>query len=153
MNWMALSSGLVLAVMTLGCSGNESEVPGRPERTEVSGTITMNGSPVEGATVTLRPVQGGHSAVGITDSSGKYVLGTFDKGDGVVPGEYLVTVTKLDAAAGGAQPTPDDPNYNPNAKQEPPKHLLPVKFADATASGLKASITATPNNALDFDLK
>lgn len=149
----SLASSLAVSVLLLGCGGGTKEDPNRPARTKVSGKVTLQGAPVEGATITLRPVQGNHSALALTDASGRYVLGTFDKSDGVVPGEYEVTVTKLAPGTGGSQPSPDDPNYNPNVKPEPPKHLLPEKYADPKTSNLKASVSTAPRDDLEFDLQ
>lgn len=149
----SLASSLAVCVLLIGCSGGKKEDPNRPARSPVSGKVTLQGAPVERATVTLRPVNGNHSALALTDAAGRYVLGTFDKADGVVPGEYEVTITKLAPGTGGSQPAPDDPNYNPNVKPEPPQHQLPEKYADPKTSNLKASISTAPNNSLDFDLQ
>jgi hypothetical protein len=148
------TAGLCFAMglSLVGCGGGPPDVK-HPDRTKMSGTVMMNGAPVEGATVTLHPVQKGTAAFGITDASGKYVLGTFEKADGAIPGEYKVSIQKMSAEASGPQPSPGDPGYDPNAKSEPSKHLLPGKFADFTKSGLSANVTTTPNEALNFDLK
>ena len=59
---------LVLATTFLvGCGGSGSNVK-HPDRTKVSGVVTLKGTPVEGATVTLHPVSKGNGAFGITDA-------------------------------------------------------------------------------------
>jgi len=140
---------------SLGCGGGGSDKfkDARPKTTPVSGTITMDGAPVEGATVTLHPTQGGSAATGVTDSSGHYSLMTFEKGDGAVPAEYKVSVRKLAPSTAGPQPGPDDPGYDPNPKEEPIKHLLPEKYAEFLKSGLSATIATEPKTDLNFDLK
>jgi len=150
----SMSWGLsLLAILSLaGCGGGGPSVK-HPDRTKVSGTVTLNGAPVEGATVTLHPVQKGNGAFGVTDANGKYQLGTFEKADGALPGEYKVSIQKMSAGDSGPQPAPGDPGYDPNAKSEPPKNLLPEQYADFTKSGLSASVTTTANEALNFDLK
>lgn len=103
--------------------------------------------------MSLYPTGKGHGAFGISDDSGKFVLGTFGKGDGAVPGEYKISVKKLDASTSGAQPRQGDPGYDPNPKPADPKHLLPEKFGDFTKSGLSATIGNTAISDLKVELK
>jgi hypothetical protein len=66
---------------------------GRSGRTEVAGRVTRNdGSPLVGARITFRNPTTGKSAMGFTDHDGRYQLGTEKAGEGVLPGEYEVTV-------------------------------------------------------------
>lgn len=146
---------IVLASGALGCSGGRIEdkfTAARPPTVKVSGVVTLKQAPVEGAIVTLHPVQGGAASVGTTDAQGRYSLMTFEKGDGAVAGEYKVSVRKLAPPTSGPAPSPDDPNYDPNPKVEPPKHLLPEKYADFNKSELTATISSVPRTDLDFDL-
>jgi len=138
----------------------------------VSGTVTYNGQPIEGATVVLVPaVDGsGRPAGGDSGPNGKFTLQTSVGGTqmapGAIPGEYKVTVSKL-AAAGGAKQI-----YDPNNPSKPPeltapdeakekskleemkaKASLPEKYSDAATSGLTASIKDSGSNELTFDLK
>lgn len=78
---------------------------------------------------------------------------TFEKDDGAVPADYKVSISKLAPSTAGPAPGPDDPNYDPNPKEEAPKHLLPEKYADFLKSGLSANITTEPKSDLNFDLK
>lgn len=158
---VCLGTGIVL-----GCSRG----PSRPKTYPVSGTVTLNGQPVEGATVVFVPksvaggpaapasaqAQGPQVATGETDAQGRYQLGTFGKGDGAVPGEYLVKVFKYSkpqvTSGTGAG---EDENYQPpdeNAPPPPPlKSLLPEKYANENTSGL--SFTVEPkNNTFDIQL-
>ena len=74
----------------IGCSDD-----GRPPTYKVSGLVTLDGKPVEGALVSfMRTDNGPHNAVATTDASGKYELTTFESRDGAVEGSYNVTVTK-----------------------------------------------------------
>jgi len=70
----------------------------------VTGTVTLDGQALDGAQVVFSPDgAGGQVATAVTDSSGKFRMGTFKLGDGVRPGKYRVTVTKT---AEALTPTP-----------------------------------------------
>ena len=67
----------------------------------VTGQILVNGEPVGGASVTFTPDgEGLRSAHAVTDSAGGFELTTFDKGDGAVPGDYLVAISKAQLKSG-----------------------------------------------------
>ena len=72
---------LISIAFSLGCPQGG---PGGPPTYPVSGTVTYNGEPVGGANVTFVAGQGGQSAVGVTDASGKYELTTFAAGASLV---------------------------------------------------------------------
>ena len=71
----------------------------------VEGTITLSGVPVEGANVMFSPVTEGQGApaYGRTDAEGRYKLqtqqGAVDAG--TTPGEYKVTVSKVELVGTG----------------------------------------------------
>ncbi len=74
------------------------DAPG-PETAYVSGTVTMNGSPVTAGRVMFFPTASdgkntGKAASGQLDSSGEFELTTYSDGDGAVIGEHKVTVLK-----------------------------------------------------------
>lgn len=145
--WLAVAAIAVIA--SPGCSGEKKGDPnGRP----VSGKVTYNGSPVEGASVTFSSPTA--SAFAITDAEGKYKLTTAG-GDKVSLGQYQVSIVKKDAPAPPAAATdsasyvPPDPNAPPPA---PPKDLLPAKYALPTTSQLTATVTADGKNEFDFPL-
>ena len=132
-----------------GVSGPAGVEGGAP----VKGTITYKGAPVEGATVTFHPASGGKAAFGMTDAQGVYQLTTQAPQDGAVPGEYTVTVSKVEIPASASVPE-DHPDYGKTLNQpEPePKSLLPEKYRDPKTSDLKGTV-ASGENQLNFELK
>jgi len=88
----------VLAVSMLclfaGCGkkGLSGLVPGE-------GVVFYNGEPLEDATITFHASStnpGARGATGRTDSAGRFRLMTLNPNDGIEPGDYIVTVTKLE---------------------------------------------------------
>lgn len=155
-----LVAGCCLLVSAIGCGMRD----GRPARVPVSGIVTMGGEPVEGALVTFVPKSpDGESAVGTTDESGKYVMTTFERNDGAVPGEYFVKVAKYekyeapvenlqnvefsDEAYAQGYEAPEDGEVVSG-----PKNLLPKEYADPYKSGLKY-VVSDGENAYDIELK
>ena len=148
------------AVISLGCGAGEGE-----PTYSVTGTVTLNGAPVEGVAVSFVPDGSGQSAVGVTDASGKYALTTRKKDDGATVGRYKVSFAKYEgqppAAAGSTKVHADydvsneyPPGYNPDAVPEaaPAKNLLPPKYSDPNSSGFTAEVGKS-GNTYDFDLK
>jgi len=79
--------------------------PSNPATAPIDGTVTLDGAPLEGASVTFTPSEGGRPGSGTTDSSGKFTLTTYEAGDGAVLGQHKVTVVKMaEGAADGAEP-------------------------------------------------
>jgi hypothetical protein len=136
-------AAMCLTVVT-GCGGTK----GGPATVEVTGTVTLNGSAVDGATVLFSPEIGSSdgrlASQGSTDSAGRFKLSTHVGGgkfkSGIVPGKYVVAISKLDTAAAKNTFTP-------------PKNLLPPKYADAKTSLLKADVAAGQPNDFQFPLK
>lgn len=158
--------GVVAMVAFVGCGGgvDSGAVP-------VSGVVTLDGSPLEGATVTFAPASaGGKAASGVTDATGKYQLTTLNPNDGALPGSYNVGVTKLEGGGqdvdlsglseeeatakamemhykgGGA----DAAVSKQGAKAA--KNLIPQKYSMPKSSGLKADVPDSGSSELNFDL-
>ena len=165
---MKTRSSLLLLALLVGCADSESS---RPKTYRVSGTVTVNGQPVEGATVNFLLVSGQGSAIGVTDSNGQYSLTTFSADDGAVPGEYKVAIFKYEGAAAPKANTPpqgqlasgelDAATYaqpNENAAVAAPtavraRNEISEKYANADSSGLQATIDESDDNVKNFDLK
>ena len=70
-----------------------------PSYVAVSGIVTLDGQPIEGAAVVFTSDDGTKTAVGMSDSTGNFTLSSDGK-PGVVPGSYKVTVSKSAMVAG-----------------------------------------------------
>ena len=158
---------LVALTLSIGCS---SEGSNRPKTYPVSGTVKLNGTAVEGATVTFQLTEGKENAIGFTDKSGKYSLSTFSPNDGAIAGQYKVSISKfeVDVAPKGAPSLPPGqmasgelpsdyaapiPNNGGTRGATGPKNHLPAKFANADSSTLRALVETRGENKFDFDLK
>jgi hypothetical protein len=91
--WLTLA--VVGSVLAVGCGQKAAG----PTTYPVTGTVTHNGTPVEGATVAFMASGEQKGAVGRTDASGKYTLTTLVAGDGAMAGEYAVKISKYEGAA------------------------------------------------------
>jgi hypothetical protein len=102
------NSVLLLALVTVGCG---------PKAVPVEGVVKLDGSPVEGATVTFVTADGKQSASGLTDASGHFSLSTATV-PGAYPGDYKVIVVKNPQVAGNESMTADSPEYMKHMKKE-----------------------------------
>ena len=87
--------GCLLALA--GCGGGGAELP-------VSGTVTLDGTPLPNAVVRFIPDSGTDSAstgFATTGTDGKYVITGAKGKKGLVAGKYKVTVSKGQAANAG----------------------------------------------------
>jgi hypothetical protein len=155
-----LSGGNLLAVvllgslLVLGCAGQ----PGadHPATYAVTGTVTHNGQPVEGATVAFQAAAGSGGAIGVTDAGGKYALTTFKSGDGAVPGEYKVKVFKYKSQASAAVDESSEDYVAPTENEQTAgsENLLPAKYADPATSGFTATVSEDASkNVFDLTLE
>ncbi len=148
------------ALVTLGCAGGKAR-----DTVPVSGKVTLDGAPVEGATVVFTPTSGeGAAATGKTDASGVYRLTTRDPNDGAKPGTYLVSISKTETAdptAGAIKPGMSEEEatraayeaYEKAGKKEPTvTEHLPAKYKNPATSGFKVEVTKGGKNEFDFPL-
>lgn len=154
MNRILASCAFVVAVAMVALAGCD-QTQGLSGLVPAEGTVTFQGAPVEGATVTFAP-QGNamRAAAGMTDAQGKFVLKTIGEQDGVMPGDYMVTVTKFSSesqslsqeemekyiAEHGAPPTVEQTN------------ALPEKYERTGTSGLTATVAEGQSNQFEFAL-
>ena len=144
----------LLGTIALAGCGGAGEDPNRPTTYPVTGIVTLNGSPVEGAQITFYSEAGGDAAQGAfgrTDAEGRYSLTSFDPGDGAVAGSYIVTVAKYSSSPESSAPlTESDPNYIPPGapgykEPEPPKNELPTKYSAVQTTDLRATVKEGEN--------
>ena len=137
----------VLLFAAAGCNSRRTPVP-------VSGTVTLDGKPVEGATVTFHLLgddKEGRPATGQTDTTGTFHLKTGND-DGARPGEYKVVITK-NVLADPNLKMPDFPDTAEGRNQRehflwkhfgddksPYKNVLPDKYGDLKATPLTCKV-------------
>jgi hypothetical protein len=130
----------------------------------VSGTVTHNGNPVDGAHVSLHStveVDGkkGQSYAATTDSSGNYVIATNGKEPGIPPGLYKVTVTKYEGKGGpmegidAGQLDAMKSDTGATTKGIGPNNLLPMEYANPGSTKLSVTLDVGKNESKNFDLK
>jgi len=131
----ALAAGL-----TAGCGD---------KLTPVNGTVTYDGTPVDGATVIFMNDSGSKTATGRTDDSGKFSL-QFDNGPGIPAGTYKVMVTRTAMVEGQApgDPAKIDKDYLAKMKSKDVAKTAgagPAGFpAVKTGAGVKVDIGDLP---------
>jgi hypothetical protein len=89
----------VAAAALFGCDSGPKLVP-------VTGTVTLDGKPLEGANIAFVPEQG-NSAVtqgtDLTGASGNYKI-MYNNRSGLAPGKYKVAISKLEVKPGVVLP-------------------------------------------------
>src|SRR5262245_15157134 len=127
MRFVALTCGfatVVGVIFLVGCGG------AGPGLQRVTGKVTFDGKPVEGAAVEFQPkASAGSPSYGVTDAGGTYkLMFTLDK-EGAALGDHIVRISKTEGAIG--------------------KETLPAKY------NFKSTLTATVidgKNNFDFPL-
>jgi hypothetical protein len=125
--WMSLAAVVLTA---LGCGGSETSVVGQVMRSD--------GSPLAGATVTVRSDETGKWASGLTDESGRYKLTTPGDGEPLPSGTYYITIA-------------ENRNSGFDADQQPVR-TIPQKYELPNASGLQVVIEADVQTVFDVKL-
>lgn len=139
----------LLALLTLssGCMFREPpRVAGRLKTIPVGGTVTLDGSPVEGATIMFCAPNLKLTAYGKTDVTGAYQLTTYEQGDGAPVGHFQVTIRKQEHEVTAKS---DHPALPPASRS---LDRLPLKYAESETSGLSVDIAVGDPNTFDFDL-
>ena len=133
---------ILIAVSLIGCGGSGAKL----STVKVTGIVTLDGAPVADASLIFVPkTQGqGHSASGRTDADGRYQLTTPDgkAGAGTTPGEYRVAITKTEL----------DSDAPPSDRGAPVRNLIPTRYAQASSSGLTATVKEEKVNEINFEL-
>jgi len=143
-----------LALLSAGCGGSgevEGVVP-------VSGAVTFQGAPVQGANVAFSPDGAeGRAAAGTTDAQGKYQLTTLNANDGAKPGNYKVMISKMETSGAGATMSQEEQTKYLEQHGSPPpteiKNALPQQYAEATTTPLTATVKDGDKNEFNFDLQ
>jgi len=120
----------------------------------VSGVVTQNGNPVDGAKVTLfctveTEGKKGANYSAMTDSSGKYLIAAVGKESGIPPGMYKVTVTKLDQK-GNLPPDFDQGQLEASGAA---RNVLGKDYEALGTTKLSVTLEAGKNENKNFELK
>jgi len=150
MHIIRLSLPVLLIVFLFGCSpSNELGT------TVVTGTVMVDGQPMEGVTVIFSPADTGvNPAVGLTDKNGKFKLSTPGgaHGNGAIPGSYIPTFAKDEIERREADSRED---YMKRYGNTMPKvtHHIPKKYANHKTSGIDpVTVEKGKPNVFSFEL-
>jgi hypothetical protein len=134
---------LLLVGFATGCGGGSKTSP-------TTGRVTYNGKPVPNANVSFTPAEGANrAATGLTDSDGRFTLGTFSTSDGALPGKYRISVI----AHGPNRPLkPGETGSGMPGETMPGDPIIPVKFFAPDTSGLTHEVKRGSNR-VDLELK
>jgi hypothetical protein len=154
------AAGLTALILpTPGCGGKYTPVP-------VSGVVTLDGKPVEGATVYFYAIgddKDGRPAFGTTDKEGAFQLSTLGDNDGALPRQYKVVVTKYVPTNPNLK-IPDFPDTleGRNARSDfmyrtfedkgiqPYKNALPARYGDSNSTPLECKVTKSMSCKLEL---
>lgn len=124
---------VVLAgVLVAGC--------GSPHEASVSGTVTLDGEPLDRGTVSFHPVGEGAVAYGQIGADGSYEVKT-GRESGLAPGDYKVTVV-----ATTPPPPPKDPMDEPVGEL-----ITPQRYGAKQTTDLQFAVEPG-SNTIDLEL-
>ncbi|MGL6195075.1 MAG: carboxypeptidase-like regulatory domain-containing protein [Thermoguttaceae bacterium] len=140
---------VVFSSSILGCNKGPALIP-------VSGKVTLNGEPLEGANVSFSPkhIGNGDAAVGVTDANGLYKLQIMDPkakvGGGTTKGEYTVTIRKSLVEWDGKSYVQGMGNSEP-ARATTVRELMPQIYTSDATTPFSAVVEKGKKN-YDFDV-
>jgi hypothetical protein len=109
-------------------------------RAQVTGSVTLDGTPVKDAVVTFAPQAGGQPATGVSDAAGKFTLQTRQPGDGVELGLHDVTITGV-KTSGGPPPTADGLSGAADMRQMKQEWFIPQRYSVRETARLTQEVT------------
>ncbi|QDT64012.1 transthyretin-like family protein [Calycomorphotria hydatis] len=132
----SLVSLVLSTLITCALSGCGSDTP---PLEQVTGIVTLDGKPVEGAIVRFHP-ELGRVSIGVTNEEGVYELRYTSNASGSLIGKHDVTISKH----------LPDPNAVTNEDNEPPTvEIIPSKY---TEPGELTAEVVEGENQIDFAL-
>ena len=137
---------LILAIFA-GCGGDAPPKTALPKTEPVTGVVTLDDQPLEGASVTFIPTgtTTGVECVGQTDAAGKYSPKQIRGADGVPAGNYKVVISRQ--LKGGKPVVPGQAAGEGGIAVE----SLPPHYSRAAESKLTATVNAG-GGTIDFKL-
>lgn len=141
---------IALSLLLAGCQGSEGKIK-LPKTVPASGTVTLDGKPLEGAAVMFFSTgnSAGSDSMGSTDSAGKYSLSLVHGGSGAPPGNYKVIVSHM--AGPGGKPIQRGIGAPPPIDQGAVESL-PARYSNMNETSLNAVIPEGGGE-FNFELK
>jgi len=147
---------LVAILALVGCDSGPKLVP-------VTGTVTMNGKPLEGAMVSFLPDQANPIATTGSDTTGpagNYKIMTRGRA-GLAPGKYKVGISKVETPKGVGSNLPDEIKEDPTQAAlatgrtavPPPPGSKKAKPDASRIEDLRDAEVEAGGSVLDFDVK
>jgi len=138
---LASTVALVAAVVLTGCGQSG---PPRVTTHLTKGSVTYQGQPVSGAFLALHPKANPRpdvpTSTAIVQPDGSFAATTYDAGDGVPEGDYVVTIQWRKATKSGGEFVP-----GPN--------LLPAKYGQPETSDVIVHVASGPTELPPIKLK
>jgi hypothetical protein len=123
---MAMSALLAIVAGSIGCDTHPARVP-------VSGTVTIDGTPLKRGNIKFVP-EVGRPSVGKIGEDGRFTLTCYDGNDGALLGKHRVQIAS-----------------NRIISDSKIEWFAPPSYADFRSSGLEVNITK-PENDLKLEL-
>lgn len=127
-----ISKVVLLCLLTMGCSGGERRPPNEKPVLPVSGIVHVDGAPLAGIEIVFHAkTQDANNAtlsVATTDAEGRFRAWTYQKDDGIPPGEYTLSFK-------------DQSQAKPHLRDNP--DLFKDKYSNKDASEFKVTVPAT----------
>jgi hypothetical protein len=137
-----LASTTAMVLVVVGCGDGPTLVP-------VSGVVTLDGKPLEGATLSFIPAPGNAISTPGSDATGptgNFKM-SFNGRAGLAPGKYSVLVSKAEEVSNPSKKVP--PEF---AKASFEKMLMGATKETIPAQKLTREVEVPPEGVTDFDL-
>ena len=138
--------GAALLLAGAGCGGNSPVA--------VRGTVTLDGTPVEGAVVMFIPEgSGGRQAQAQTGADGGFRLTTFNTHDGALPGNYKVVVQYTEGVEAPPATNVKDAMLGQEKAQKTnkkPRYVIPPRYSDPAKTELRQVVP--PSGPVNLEL-
>lgn len=133
------------SLLAIGCNRSS-----RPKTVPVQGKVTWQGKPLPNGMVGFEPVQAAEGvnrpASGTVGPDGVYHVSSYRPNDGLVPGEYLVTVQSY---VGDAK---KDVLMESTTTAPMPVSRIPERYTNPAKSGLKFTVPTDARGPLTYDI-
>jgi hypothetical protein len=137
---------VMLSCVLIGC--NKSV--GLTGLVSASGELRLNGEPVDNATILFYPVGQTRAASAVTDKNGNFNVMTLNPNDGIYPGDYIITVTKIEQHGEIIEDSRDE--KKPPIDTREIIYFLPSKYSELDTTDLKITIPKNGNNNIALNL-